>query len=73
VTLDETTAALEQLLESGDAVAIALVVAGPEGTLQPWWSVSRTLGAHAGSVLRGAVAYLGARMDAEALAAERAG
>lgn len=63
-------AALEELrrgIETGRIRAVALVTADAAGGLDPWWSASRTLGAHAGTLLRGAVAYLGARMDSEAL------
>ncbi len=73
VQLEDTegvTQALTELLrgvETGRIRAVALIVADTAGGLEPWWAASRTLGAHAGSILRGAVAYLGARMDAEAL------
>ena len=62
--------ALEELrrgIEAGRIRAVALVTADAAGGLDPWWAASRTLGAHAGTLLRGAVAYLGARMDSEAL------
>jgi len=77
VLLLEDTAGVEQALAEllrgiavGDVHAIALVVVDHSGGLAPWWGAARTLGTHAGSILRGAVTYLGACMDAEALARE---
>jgi len=64
-------AALEELrrgVEAGEVRAVAIITADAGGGLEPWWGASRSLGAHAGTVLRGMVAYLGALMDAEALA-----
>jgi len=63
-------AALEALVadvEAGKVRAVAIITADAAGGLEPWWGASRMLGAHAGTVLRGMVAYLGALMDAEAL------
>jgi len=54
-------------VETGAVRAVALVVVDERGGLEPAWFAAPTLGPHAGSILRGAVAYLGARMDAEAL------
>jgi len=54
-------------VEEGRIRAVAIVTADVSGGLQPWWGATRSLGVHAGSILRGAVAYLGARMDSEAL------
>lgn len=73
VQLEDTEAVKAALLEllkgveTGHIRAVALVTADATGGLDPWWGASRSLGAHAGTLLRGAVAYLGARMDAEAL------
>ena len=71
----EDTAALQAALDllvaaldAGRIAAVALIAADAEGALVPWWGAASALGPHAGSVLRGAVAYLGARMDAAALA-----
>ena len=58
---------LAERLEAGEVRAVAFVVADASGGLDVWWGATQTLGPHAGSVLRGAVAYLGARMDREAL------
>jgi hypothetical protein len=58
---------LERGVEAGRLRAVAIVAVDSSGGLEPMWGASRTLGPHAGSILRGAVAYLGARMDAEAL------
>jgi len=63
-------AALEALLadlDAGRIRAVVIVTADASGGLEPWWGASRMLGPHAGTVLRGMVAYLGALMDAEAL------
>ena len=73
IPLDDTagvTHALTELmgdLEAGRVRALAIIAVDASGGLAPWWGASRTLGAHAGSILRGAVTYLGACMDAEAL------
>ncbi len=73
VALDDAEALhgiLEELrrgVEAGRIRAVAIVAADAGGGLEPFWGASRSLGPHAGSVLRGAVAYLGALMDAEAL------
>jgi hypothetical protein len=67
---DATKRVLTELVrgvEAGRIRAVAIVAADAAGGLEPFWGASRTLGVHAGSILRGAVAYLGARMDAEAL------
>jgi hypothetical protein len=78
VPLEEDTTEVRALLEellaeiaAGRVVAAAFVTARADGGLDGKWGATRTLGPHAGSVLRGAVAYLGARMDATALTAER--
>jgi hypothetical protein len=74
VPLDDTAEvarlldALDQRIASGAVRAVAFVLADAAGGLETWWGATGTLGPHAGSILRGAVAYLGARMDAEALA-----
>jgi hypothetical protein len=65
--LAEWIADLAKRIDAGDVRAFALVVAEPSGGLSVWWGASRQLGAHAGSILRGAVAYLGARMDVDAI------
>ena len=54
-------------VEAGRIKAVAVATVEASGGLGAWWAASRTLGAHAGSILRGAVAYLAAVMDAEAL------
>ena len=67
---DAVKRALYELLkgvEAGRICAVALIAADSAGGLEPWWGASRTLGAHGGTLLRGAVAYLGAKMDQEAL------
>jgi hypothetical protein len=61
--LDELTADIA----AGRVVALALVAASADGDLAVNWGALPCAGPHAGSVLRGAVAYLGARMDAAAL------
>jgi len=66
------TAALEELcaeIDAGRVRALVLVVAGQDGGLEPWWGAERSVGAHAGTILRGMVAYVGALMDREALKA----
>jgi len=78
VTLDgpELKDALLELLrgvEAGRLRAVALVAVDSSGGFEPVWGASRSLGPHAGSILRGAVAYLGARMDSEALEADPSG
>jgi len=64
---------LLERVDAGTVRAVAFVAVDASGGLQVEWGAARGLGVHAGSVLRGAVAYLGARMDAEALEGERAG
>ena len=59
---------LQRGVEAGAVVALALVVANRAGGLEPSWGARAAAGPHAGSVLRGAVAYLAAMMDAAALA-----
>lgn len=54
-------------LEAGEVRAVAFVATTDAGTMVPWWGAARALGPHAGSILRGAVAYLAAAMDAEAV------
>jgi hypothetical protein len=65
--VDQELDALSARLALGEVRAVAFVVADASGGLEVWWGASRSLGPHAGSILRGAVAYLGARMDSEAL------
>ena len=60
-------------LEAGRLRGVALIAVDASGGFEPFWGASRTLGPHAGSILRGAVAWLGARMDVSALAAESSG
>ena len=70
LTADGIQAALLLLragVETGAVRAVALVVVDESGGLEPAWFAAPTLGPHAGSILRGAAAYLGARMDSEAL------
>ncbi len=55
-------------VEAGTVVGLALVTIAPDGGLGPRWVVSSASGPHAGTILRGAVAYLGAVLDAGALA-----
>jgi hypothetical protein len=61
--LDDVAAALD-----GKTRAVAIVIAGADGGLEVRWGATKALGPHAGTVLRGMVAYLAAVMDAEALA-----
>jgi len=63
----ELVTELTARVASGEARAVALVVVDASGGLEVSWGASRTLGVHAGSILRGAAAYLGARMDLEAI------
>lgn len=73
---DGVTQALTELrrgIEAGRLRAVAVIAVDAAGGFEPRWGASRTLGPHAGSILRGAVAYLGACMDAEALDAEGTG
>jgi hypothetical protein len=63
---------LAAMVAAGTVRAVAVVLADADGGLDTWWGASQQLGPHAGSVLRGAVAYLGARMDAAALAPDDA-
>ena len=76
IALDDSAGVAELLLGLMDrlrteaAVGVALVVVDASGGLEVEWGAARVLGRHAGSILRGAVAYLGARMDAEALEGE---
>ena len=71
--LDDTQGvkqALAELLrgiEAGRLRGFALVAVDSSGGFESSWGAARTLGPHAGSILRGAVAYLAAVMDAEAL------
>jgi len=58
---------LKAEIDAGRIRAVAIVAAHGDGGLEPWWGASRSFGAHAGTMLRGMVAWLGARMDAEAL------
>jgi len=77
IPLDDSARVAEVLDElavrigNARVTAVALVVVDASGGLEVEWGAARVLGVHAGSVLRGAVAYLGARMDAEALEGER--
>jgi hypothetical protein len=61
--LDELSGALAE----GRVRGLVVVAIHADGGFEPFWGASQTLGVHAGSILRGAVAYLGARMDQEAL------
>jgi len=58
---------LRAQIDAGDVRAVAIVAAHADGGIEPWWGASRSYGTHAGTVLRGMVAYLAAVMDAEAL------
>jgi len=64
------TAVLEELragIAAGRIRAVVFVTADADGGLGPWWGASKTLGPHAGTMLRGMVAYVGALMDSAAL------
>ena len=64
-------AALETALadvRAGRVVAVACVTVDRDGAHDPWWSTTDRC-MHAGSVLRAAVAYLGSRMDYNAVVA----
>lgn len=65
--LRRAVAALVAGLEKGRLRAVAVVAVDAAGGFEPWWGASATLGPHAGSILRGGVAYLAAAMDAAAL------
>jgi hypothetical protein len=73
IPLDDTEAVKHALadlargIEAGRVRAFALVAVDSAGGFEPSWGAARSLGPHAGSILRGAVAYLAAVMDAEAL------
>jgi len=54
-------------VEKGRIRAVAVVAVDAAGGFEPWCGASQTLGPHAGSIVRGAVAWLGAAMDAAAL------
>jgi len=58
---------LHRAIETGAVRGVALVTIAVDGGLMPAWAADLGLGPHVGSVLRGAVAYLAARMDAAAL------
>jgi hypothetical protein len=58
---------LRDALKNGEVLAVAFVTVHGDGGLLVRWGAAASLGDHAGSILRGAVAYLGARMDAKAL------
>ena len=54
-------------IESGEVQGLALVAIHAEGGFfEPLWFGTRGLGPHGGSILRGAVCWLGAEMDAKA-------
>ena len=64
-------AALETALvdvRAGRVVAVACVTVDRDGAHDPWWGTADRC-IHAGSVLRAAVAYLGSRMDYNAVVA----
>jgi len=63
----EVLEALDARLSSDAVAAVAVVVVDASGGLEVEWGAARTLGLHAGSILRGAVAYLAATMDAAAV------
>jgi hypothetical protein len=77
IPLEDTTAVKEQLeaiqrgIDAGRIRGLALIAIDVSGDFEPLWGASRTLGMHAGSVLRGAVAWLGAAMDLQALSTRR--
>jgi hypothetical protein len=72
IPLDDSGALKTALLEvqrgvdAGRIRALAIVAVDASGGFEPFWGASRSLGAHAGSILRGAVAWLGAAMDTQA-------
>ena len=54
-------------IKSGEVEGLALVAIHTEGGFfEPIWFGTRRLGPHGGSILRGAVCWLGAEMDAKA-------
>lgn len=54
-------------VEAGEVVGLALVAIHAEGGFfEPIWFGTSGLGVHGGSILRGAVCWLGAEMDAKA-------
>ena len=70
--LDAAFSELARDIDAGRIRALVLVVAGDDGSLEPLWGAQRSLGAHAGTILRGMVAYAGALMDSEALSTSKA-
>jgi len=58
---------LVRALEAGEVCGLALVAIHADGGFfEPLWFGTRGLGPHGGSILRGAVCWLGAEMDAKA-------
>lgn len=53
-------------IESGAVRGLALVAIHADGGFIPIWGGSRALGPHGGSILRGAVCWLGAELDVKA-------
>lgn len=53
-------------LDRGDVVALAVVTAHEGGGIAVHWGADKSLGAHAGTMLRGMAAYLGSQMDGKA-------
>jgi len=73
IPLDDTEAVKQALadlirgIESGEVHGLALVAIHADGGFfEPLWFGTRALGPHGGSILRGAVCWLGAEMDAKA-------
>lgn len=62
----ETLTALIRDVRSGHIRALSLVAVLRDGGFVPVWHASHALGPHAGSILRGAVCWLSAEMDAKA-------
>jgi hypothetical protein len=61
----ETLTELIREIEAGTVRGVCAVAIHADGRFSPVWYASR-LGAHAGSILRGAVCWLGAEMDTKA-------
>jgi hypothetical protein len=62
----EALAALSREIDAGTVRGVCLVAMHADGRFTPIWYASASLGRHAGSILRGAVCWLGAEMDAKA-------
>lgn len=62
----DALANLMRQIEAGTVRGVCLVAIHDDGGFWPLWHATKHLGPHSGSVLRGAVCWLGAAMDAKA-------